>query len=86
MKATADGPDDFALDVTAIKLEDVKLVDKKLSFWFTPGPKVVCELNGKDDGSFAGNCVADDGVQVPMTMVPPKKEGSLLNSRERTRL
>ena len=70
----------------SFKLEDVKLVEKKLTFWFIPGPKVACELNRRDDQSFAGNCTADDGEVVPMTMIPPKKEGSLLDSRERTRL
>ena len=59
------------------KFEDVKLAAGKLTFWFQPGPRVACALDKKEDGSFAGNCSADDGVQVPMTMVPPKKEGSL---------
>jgi hypothetical protein len=57
----------------SFKLEEVKLVEKKLSFWFTPGPKVVCELNRRDDGAFAGNCTDDGGTLVPMTMIPPKK-------------
>ena len=65
----------------SFKLEDVKLVDKKLSFWFVPGPRVVCELNRRDDGAFAGNCTADDGVLVPMTMIPPKKGAGVPNQR-----
>ena len=56
---------------------DLKVEPAKLSFSFTPGPHVVCVLNKKDDGTFAGNCT-DDGGGAPaqMTMVPPKKEGA----------
>ena len=55
-------------------LEEVKLVEKKLTFHFTPGPKVNCALDRQADGSFSGQCNAD-GEDNPATMVmtPPKK-------------
>ena len=59
----------------SFKLEEVKLVKDKLTFWFMPGPKVACTLNRREDGVFAGSCGDDSGEAVPMTMVPPKKEG-----------
>lgn len=65
----------------SFKLEEVKLVDKKLSFWFVPGPKVVCELNRREDGAFAGNCLDSEGMQVPMTMIPPKKGAGVPDRR-----
>src|SRR5262245_25271077 len=53
-------------------LEEVKLADGKLTFHFTPGPRIDCTLNKKDDGSFAGQCT--DGSQpADMVMLPPKK-------------
>ena len=59
----------------SFKLEEVKLVKDKLTFWFVPGPKVSCSLTRREDGAYAGVCADDQGEQVPMTMVPPKKEG-----------
>ncbi len=53
-------------------VEEVKLVDGKLTFSFTPGPRIACTLNKKPDGSFAGQCT--DGQQpADMVMMPPKK-------------
>ena len=53
---------------------DVKLVDKTLSFWFEPGVRVECKLNRRDDGAFEGSCSDSNGGNATMLMVPPKKE------------
>lgn len=55
-------------------LNDVKLTDGVLTFWFQPGPRVDCTLNRRDDGSFAGDCRDPDGGVAGMVMVPPKKD------------
>ena len=54
-------------------LEEVKLVEKKLTFQFSPGPLVKCALDRQPDGSFSGQCT--DGSESPaqMVMTPPKK-------------
>jgi hypothetical protein len=57
------------------KLEEVKVVSDKLTFWFVPGPRVNCALAKKPDGSFAGSCLDEGGGDVPMTMIPPRTEG-----------
>lgn len=54
----------------------LKIEAAKITFSFTPGPQVLCVLNKKDDGSFAGECTDDGGAPAQMTMVPPKKAGS----------
>ena len=54
-------------------LQEVKLVDKKLTFFFTPGPRIECALDRKDDGSFAGKCGDGSGENADMVMLPPKK-------------
>ena len=69
--------DTLSIDLVAgehgkFALNDIKLSDKKLTFFFTPGPKVVCELNVKEAG-YAGDCKDDDGAIVPLTMLPPAK-------------
>jgi hypothetical protein len=55
---------------------DIALAGTKLTFSFTPGPKVMCVLNKKDDGSFAGECTDPDGGAAQMTMLPPKEPGA----------
>ena len=57
------------------KLEEVKVVSEKLTFWFVPGPRVNCALARKPDGSFAGSCLDEGGGEVPMTLTPPRTEG-----------
>ena len=52
---------------------EVKLVEKTLTFWFQPGPRVDCKLDRKDDGSFEGACRDSDGGDARMVMLPPKK-------------
>ena len=52
---------------------EVKLVDKTLTFWFQPGPRVDCKLDQKDDGSFEGACRDAQGGDARMLMLPPKK-------------
>jgi hypothetical protein len=58
------------------KAEEIKLDSASLSFSFTPGPRVVCVLAKKADGTYGGDCTDDGGTPVPMTMVPPKTEGT----------
>ena len=54
---------------------DVKLSDKTLTFWFTPGPRVECTLTRREDGAFEGPCrESGSGETASMVMVPPKKE------------
>jgi hypothetical protein len=53
--------------------EEVKLDAGKLTFHFTPGPRVDCSLDRKDDASFAGKCTDSEGGTAEMLMVPPKK-------------
>ncbi|HEX6559717.1 MAG TPA: hypothetical protein VF021_09655 [Longimicrobiales bacterium] len=53
---------------------DIKTDAAKLSFAFTPGPRVVCMLARKNDKSYEGDCSDDNGAPAHMTMVPPRKE------------
>jgi len=52
---------------------EIEFAGTKIVFSFTPGPKVLCVLNKKDDGSFAGECTEGDGNAAQITMVPPKE-------------
>lgn len=52
---------------------EVKLNEKTLTFWFTPGPRVECTLTRGEDGAFAGPCRDSEGGMASMVMVPPKK-------------
>src|SRR5688572_1901161 len=54
-------------------LNEIEVVDAKLKFSFTPGPKVSCVLDANDTG-YAGSCSDDEGNVVPLTMVAPVKE------------
>lgn len=56
-------------------LNDVEHTAAKLSFTFTPGPTVVCALKPNAAGGYAGDCTDDGGLAVPMTMIPPAKDG-----------
>lgn len=56
--------------------ETIKLEADKLSFGFTPGPRVACVLTKNAEGAYAGTCTDDGGGVAQMTMVPPKKPGS----------
>ena len=60
----------------SFQVNEVALADSKLTFWFTPGPRVDCVLNKKDDGSYEGQCTEGDGSAALITMVPPKKADS----------
>jgi hypothetical protein len=53
---------------------DIQVSDGELKFWFEPGTAVDCVLARQDDGSYAGDCVAEDGSAGQLTMVPPKEE------------
>lgn len=52
--------------------ENVMHSDGKISFVFSPGPRVTCTLAQTEEGAFAGPCMGDDGSEAKMTMVPPK--------------
>lgn len=54
-------------------LNEIQVTDKKLSFFFTPGPKVTCVLDQKDTG-YAGDCTDTEGNVVPLQMLPPAKD------------
>ena len=60
-------------DHGSFPLNDIQVTDSKISFSFTPGPKVVCALETKGIG-YAGDCKDDEGNIVPMSMAPPAKE------------
>ena len=73
--------DTIAIQINAgdhgtFETSDVKLAGTKLTFSFTPGPRVLCELEKKEDGSFAGHCAEDNGKVALITMVPPKEGGA----------
>ena len=70
--------DTIGINVTAgehgsFSFNEVKLVDKTLTFWFQPGPRVDCALTRRDDGAFAGACKDSEGGTAQMLMTPPKK-------------
>ena len=70
--------DTIGITVTAgehgsFNFNDVKLVDKALTFWFQPGPRVDCSLARREDGAFAGACKDSEGGTASMVMMPPKK-------------
>lgn len=55
-------------------LHELAVTATKISFSFTPGPRVVCALTADDKGAYSGDCTDDGGLVVPMTMVPPSKD------------
>ena len=68
-------------DTTAITLKaefgefafnEIKVLEDRVTFSFTPGPLVRCNLLHKEDGSYSGQCTDDSGESATMTMVPPK--------------
>ena len=60
-------------DHGSFTFSDVKLADKTLTFYFTPGPRVDCKLARSEDGAFAGTCTDTQGGVASMVMIPPKK-------------
>lgn len=58
----------------SFSFNEIKLADKTLTFWFTPGPRVDCILSRREDGAFAGSCRDPQGGNASMVMIPPKKE------------
>lgn len=60
-------------DHGSFTFNEVKLNANTLTFWFTPGPRVDCSLNRREDGAFAGSCKDSEGGTATMLMVPPKK-------------
>ena len=54
-------------------VENGKHADGKISFVFSPGPRVTCTLSRTQDGAFAGPCIEEDGSEARLTMVPPKE-------------
>lgn len=55
-------------------LQELAVTATKISFSFTPGPRVVCALTVNEKGAYSGDCTDDGGLVVPMTMVPPAKD------------
>lgn len=69
------------LTITAMSmtmpLTNIKLDGTKLSFSFLAGDTdVKCTLEKKDTGAYVGPCADQSGQGGPMTMVPPKKDGT----------
>jgi hypothetical protein len=56
------------------RFNEVRLNDRTLTFWFTPGPRVECTLTRGENRVFAGTCRDSEGGIASMVMVPPKKE------------
>jgi hypothetical protein len=54
---------------------NVKLADGKLTFSWSPGVEVKCELKPQTDKSWSGSCVDAGGTGGTMIMVPPKPAG-----------
>lgn len=55
-----------------VDLRDIELTDDGISFNWSPGPNVRCELDLQDDGSYSGGCVDQSGGMGHMSMVPPE--------------
>ena len=55
-----------------LPLRDVRLEGEKFSF-LAQGPVNKCDLNLQKDGSYAGECVGENGQQRAITMRPPEK-------------
>ena len=72
--------DEGALSITinipemggSLSASDISLDGETLSFSFTPGPQVDCNLQRQEDGSFAGDCSPGGGEAGHLTMVPPE--------------
>lgn len=56
------------------KLDDIQATPQKITFYFTPGPRLLCVLNAVDTGGFAGQCTDEGGTPASITMLPPRKE------------
>lgn len=54
-----------------LEFRDVMLEEETLTFSWTPGTELTCQLLRLDDGSFEGECTDTDGVPGQLTMVPP---------------
>ena len=56
-------------------VNEVRLNERALTFWFTPGPRVDCSLARRDDGAYEGTCTeAGSAETAHILMVPPKKQ------------
>ena len=47
--------------------------DKTIFFTFEPGIPVHCALKENEEGTYAGDCLGDDGSVATMKMIPPKE-------------
>lgn len=56
------------------KLTEIQAASQKITFYFTPGPRLLCVLNAVETGGFAGQCTDEGGMPASITMLPPKKE------------
>ena len=54
-------------------VENGKHADGKITFAFSPGPRVTCTLSRTEAGTFTGPCIEEDGSLAKLTMVPPKE-------------
>lgn len=53
---------------------DVKVLEDRITFYFTPGPTIHCTLMLQEDRSYKGDCIDDVGGAGMLHMIPPKKE------------
>lgn len=70
----ADGQLQISLAVMGMNFafRDIVLTDVGLSFTWTPGVDVQCELELQDDASFDGPCTDTNGGMGRIRMMPPE--------------
>jgi hypothetical protein len=54
---------------------NLKILEDRITFNFTPGPTLNCTLMLQEDRSYRGDCIDESGGTGILHMVPPKKEG-----------
>jgi len=53
---------------------NLKILEDRITFYFTPGPTLNCTLMLQEDKSYRGDCVDEGGGAGILHMVPPKKD------------
>ena len=70
----ADGQLRISISLMGLMLDfrDIELTDEGISFTWSPGPDVRCELALQEDRSYAGECTDPEGGTGYVTMAPPE--------------
>jgi hypothetical protein len=58
-------------EIGSFPLQDIKLEQDALSFYWEPDEPLGCNLKRAEDGSYAGECSDLDGNSGQLTMLPP---------------